>query len=116
MEDLEERIIYVLPDILCGVVFIIIALPLVFRKIPMNNIYGFRFSKAFESDELWYRINAFGGKQLLLWSTVLVATGIVKWHIMDELDPFWQFALWQGPLFICLVIVLITTFIYEALQ
>ena len=116
MEDLEERIIYILPDILCGVVFIIIALPLIFGKIPMNSIYGFRFSKAFESDELWYRINAFGGKQLLLWSTVLVATGIVKWFVMDRLDPFWQFVLWQGPLFACIVLVLITMFIYEALQ
>ncbi len=44
------------------IAFIIIgiSIPLVLCKIPMNHIYGVRFSKSYESEDNWYEINITG--------------------------------------------------------
>lgn len=57
-----------------GLLFIMISIPLAKQKIAMNKFYGFRFKKAFDSDEHWYRINTYGGKLLILWSILLIMT------------------------------------------
>ncbi len=44
-----------------------ISLPLVKRKIKMNGLYGIRIAKAFESEDNWYSINEYGGRQLIIW-------------------------------------------------
>ena len=54
-----------------GFFTVILSVPLVRRKIPMNHIYGIRVRKAFVSDQNWYALNAYGGK-LLLWFGVFV--------------------------------------------
>ena len=64
-------------DIMASVVFILISIPLLKRKIPMNRWYGARFKKSFESDENWYLINAYSAKQLILWSIPLLVIGVV---------------------------------------
>ena len=46
-----------IPTIFCGILFIVISLPLLLGAIPMNRFYGFRISKAFASDANWYAIN-----------------------------------------------------------
>jgi hypothetical protein len=42
----------------------------------MNSVYGVRFRKSFQSDDLWYKINKKGGKLLLLWSIPILSIGI----------------------------------------
>ena len=59
---MEPNVIFGLLDIVSGVLIIGISIPLVKRKIKMNRFYGFRIRKAFESDEIWYDLNAYGGK------------------------------------------------------
>lgn len=43
-------------NISCGVLFILLSIPLVSKKVPMNGFYGFRISKAFESEKNWYKV------------------------------------------------------------
>ena len=43
----------------------------------MNRFYGFRISKAFTSDANWYAINKYGAKALILWSIVMIASGVL---------------------------------------
>ena len=62
---------------MASVIFILISIPLLKRMIPMNRWYGARFKKSFESEENWYRINAYSAKQLILWSVPLLIIGIV---------------------------------------
>ena len=64
-------------DVMASVIFILISIPLLKRKIPMNRWYGARFKKSFESEENWYKINAYSAKQLILWSIPLLIIGIV---------------------------------------
>jgi hypothetical protein len=53
------------------------ALPLVGRKVRMNCWYGIRIPQAFESNERWFEINAYGGRLLLVWGGVIASTGLV---------------------------------------
>jgi hypothetical protein len=44
-----------------GVLAVLLSLPLLFRIVPMNRIYGIRVPEAFVSERNWYQINSFGG-------------------------------------------------------
>lgn len=63
-------------NIVLGFTLIGISVPLALSKIPMNQAYGVRFAKSFESDELWFKINRYGGKQLITWSIPIVLLGL----------------------------------------
>jgi uncharacterized membrane protein len=65
------------PSIFCGILFIVISMPLLRGLIPMNRFYGFRIPKAFTSDANWYAINKYGAKALILWSMVMIAAGVL---------------------------------------
>lgn len=71
-----------------GVVIFLISLPLIYRKVPMNGIYGIRIPAAFESDQRWYDINAYGGRALAKWSWLIIATGVVG---------FWMPSRYEAP-------------------
>jgi hypothetical protein len=60
-----------------GLLAFLVSLPLIYRKVPMNHWYGFRTEEAFESEQRWYDINAFGGRQMAAWSWLIIATGAV---------------------------------------
>ena len=49
-----------------------------------NPVYGFRMSKAFESDEAWYRINRYGAGAMMYWAGLLVIVGIACLFIPSE--------------------------------
>ncbi len=49
-------------NISIAVLIILLSIPLVRRKVGMNKLYGIKIKKAFESEENWYKINAYGGK------------------------------------------------------
>jgi hypothetical protein len=66
-----------IPSVFCGILFIVISLPLLRGSIPMNRFYGFRISKAFASDTNWYAINKYGAKVLILWSIVMIVSGVL---------------------------------------
>jgi len=53
----------------CALLFIV-AVPLVFRLVPPNRIYGFRTFKTLSHPDLWYRANVFAGYALLLAAAV----------------------------------------------
>lgn len=64
-----------------GLLVFLVSLPLIYRKVPMNGLYGIRIDEAFESEEKWYEINAYGGRQLAKWSLLIIATGIAGFWV-----------------------------------
>jgi uncharacterized membrane protein len=50
--------------ILGGSVLILLAIPLILRKVPPNTIYGFRVRWTSGDPELWFSVNAYTGKWL----------------------------------------------------
>lgn len=64
-------------NLVCAILCIALARPLVQRKVKPNHYYGIRFAKSFESDELWYQINEFGGRRLIFWSIPIGLCGLL---------------------------------------
>ena len=63
--------------LLVGAIFILTSIPLWLGKIPPNRLYGIRIPKAFESSELWYKINALGGGIMILYGAIMLFVGAV---------------------------------------
>lgn len=64
-------------NISAGILYILVGIPLVMRKVPMNKIYGFRIKESFTSNEAWFKINCYGDKQLIFWSFLMIVVGII---------------------------------------
>ncbi|MBT3341668.1 MAG: SdpI family protein [Gemmatimonadetes bacterium] len=64
-------------NLLCGGLFIGLAIPLIRRRVKMNHNYGFRYREAFVSEENWYEINAHCGRLMIPWGAALVVVGAV---------------------------------------
>ena len=73
-----------LSNISVAALFIVISIPLAKGKVAMNTTYGVRIKKAFESEENWCKINAYGGKQLILWSVPLMLLGLATFFLPLE--------------------------------
>lgn len=54
------------------------ALPLVFRKVRMNLFYGARVRQAYFSEQAWFDLGEYKGKQLLLWSLFPALAGVAS--------------------------------------
>ena len=54
----------------------VIAIPLMLRRIPPNALYGFRTPQTLRNPELWYEINAYAGRRLLVAGGVGVVAAI----------------------------------------
>ena len=101
------------PDIGCALLFILLSVPLVYRKIPMNRWYGFRFRKSFQSGECWFSINEYGGRQFILWSLPLIVTGAIKIFLpMDGLEDLMAAILGAGPLVVCTGVAIVRTLMF----
>ncbi|BCB03940.1 SdpI family protein [Bacillus sp. KH172YL63] len=72
MENLGVSLI----SISLSLIMIGINIPLLIGKIKMNEHYGMRLGKAFESDENWYVINRYGAKRFIFWSALILISGI----------------------------------------
>ncbi len=68
----------------CGLLLFVLSLPLAFRLVPMNRWYGFRIRPAFESDQRWYDINAYGGLQMAVWSCLIIAAGVTGFFLPEQ--------------------------------
>ena len=71
-------------NIVVAVIGLLLARPLLHDRVKMNWLYGVRFKRSFESDELWYAINRYGARRMIVWSIVLGIVGIVTPFVVDE--------------------------------
>jgi uncharacterized membrane protein len=78
--------------IFLGLLIFSISLPLIFRMVPMNPVYGIRIRASFESDKRWYDINAYGGRQLAMWSWLPVVAGVAGLFVSPEHVPIYALA------------------------
>lgn len=110
---MDEHIIVGLINSLSGALFILLSIPLLKRKIKMNDWYGFRLIKAFESEQKWYDINEYGARIMLKWSLFLFFSGILAFFIKFDDHSFLP-GLWVGIPVICsTAIPIVQTIIYS---
>jgi hypothetical protein len=51
--------------IIGGLLLILLAIPLVLRKVRPNPLYGFRVQWTLDDPELWYSVNSYSAKWLI---------------------------------------------------
>ncbi len=68
-------------NLICGLVSVLLALPLLQGKVKRNIFYGVRFPEAFRSEEAWLDINRYGAKRLIVWSMPLIGIGVVTFFL-----------------------------------
>jgi hypothetical protein len=80
-------------DMIVSLLLIVVAVPLLRNQVGPNCLYGVRIRKSLASPENWYRINRYGARQLILWSSAsLVATGVGFFLPIEEASPlFWAY-------------------------
>ena len=69
-------------DIIAGIVFLGLCIPLVQRKIGRNAAYGVRIPRTLASDEAWYAVNHGVGK-----AGVFMSIGMIIFSIVLPLLP-----------------------------
>jgi uncharacterized membrane protein len=61
---------------------VIIAIPLILRKVPRNVVYGFRIKATLQNDFVWYEANAYFGKLFII-SSLVSALLIILLYFSD---------------------------------
>jgi len=62
--------------VVSGILLILLAIPLIRKKIKPNGLYGFRVKQTMSDPELWYAVNCYSGKWLLFCGVVIVFSSI----------------------------------------
>jgi hypothetical protein len=75
------NVIFGVMYIFVGVILLAISIPVMKGKVGMNHVVGVRLRKSFTSEKNWYLMNAYGGRQLSIWSVVLIVLGVVTFFI-----------------------------------
>ncbi len=80
--DISRRFLLILAPAL----LMLIAIPLIRKKIPKNAFYGFRTPKTMAgSDEQWYRINREGGIAIFIAGSIsLLASILLPVFVRDQ--------------------------------
>jgi hypothetical protein len=102
--------------LLTGTLSLLVSLPLIKRKIPRNSFYGMRFPQFYQSEEAWLKINTFGGKQMLQWSLLLIASGALTLFLPLKAHPTQALFIGLSPLIFILIPILKTWRFAQKLQ
>jgi uncharacterized membrane protein len=64
-----------------GALLVLIAIPLLFEKIPPNLFYGFRVPQTLANPRVWYATNKFAAKRLIWAGAGFILAAIVFYFI-----------------------------------
>jgi hypothetical protein len=59
-----------------GVLLIGLSVPLILKRVAMNQFYGVRIARAYESEANWYAINSYGGRVLAIAGALILGLGL----------------------------------------
>jgi len=74
-----------------AILFIVLAIPLVLRKMPRNVFYGFRTRATMGSDEVWFAANAHFGRGLIM-ASLFSAIVVIGIYLFRPLAPHYFFS------------------------
>jgi uncharacterized membrane protein len=61
----------------CALLFALLAVPLILRRIPRNPVYGFRTGSTLRDESVWYEANAHFGRGLLVAAIVSAVATLI---------------------------------------
>lgn len=88
-----------------------LSVPLILHKIPPNGLYGFRVRVTIDNPQLWYKVNAYAGRRLLILGLGTALGAIVLYYLTAQ--DVEKYALSCLGLFLALFLwAVITSFLY----
>jgi hypothetical protein len=66
----------VLTFVVTGLVFIVLSIPMIQRKVKPNRWYGFRVPKTLNNPDIWYEANAYMGRWLFAMGAITVVLAV----------------------------------------
>jgi uncharacterized membrane protein len=72
--------------LVCSAVFSLVSIPLIFRRVPRNPVYGYRTRATLRNDRVWYEANAYFGVRFLV-ASILSACIAVVVHEWRGISP-----------------------------
>lgn len=103
-------LIIILTFIGTGLLFIGLSIPLIKRKIPPNDAYGFRAQAAFSSESVWYDINEYSAR--LMRSVGVVILTAVPVLLILEIDETTFVMIMIGIILIGTIIMIVRSFMH----
>jgi uncharacterized membrane protein len=64
-----------------GLLLAALSVPLILRRIGPNPLYGFRVKRTLEDPAVWYPVNAYAAKRLLVVGLVISVSGILLFFV-----------------------------------
>ena len=71
--------------LLSGLLIFLACLPLFYRKIPMNSLYGMRTKSSFRSEEAWYHLNEVGGMVFAMIGFPMIMAGSIGFFLPESM-------------------------------
>jgi uncharacterized membrane protein len=68
-----------------GVILVLVAVPMIRRRVPPNRLYGLRVSATYADEWVWYEANAASGRDMLLLGVLQLAVAIVGLLFLRQL-------------------------------
>lgn len=84
--------------LLTGLLYMGLAIPMILRKIPPNQFYGWRTPKAFSSKEIWYEINWYCGRDFFAIGLFIFIFNLIVLLLENMISDFLPWFLLGGNL------------------
>lgn len=68
-----------------GVILVALSIPMLLRRVKPNYWYGFRTRKTLANVQVWYDVNAYAGKRLLV-SGILITAAAILFAFVPEMS------------------------------
>lgn len=96
--------------VVTGIFFIAAGLPLVMNLVKPNNLYGFRLKRTLSDERVWYIVNSYAGKLLILTGTITIIAAVALRYIpVSEIE--YQI-ICTVVMLVCLVSAAVASWIY----
>jgi uncharacterized membrane protein len=67
--------------VVIGLLMVVLAVPLIKRKVKPNGLYGFRVPQTLSDPEVWYAVNAHFGRRLLVAGVATVLAALLLYRV-----------------------------------
>jgi uncharacterized membrane protein len=93
-----------------GVLFIALSVPLMLKKVPPNNWYGFRTPKTLSDEKIWYEANRISAQGMALVGVVLILLSLTLLLLAKEMSDLTKLIIIGVIMIVSLAVALIRSF------